>query len=105
MDCQDDGLAARAVLGKQAARFDKPNTLALLEALQELRSMSIQSARRSKASSTATVEFNWQDPLDLESALSEDERMIRDSARAFCSDKLAPRILKAFREERFDRQI
>ncbi len=51
------------------------------------------------------AEFNWEDPLDLESQLSEDERMIRDTARAFCADKLAPRIQKAFREERFDREI
>ena len=51
------------------------------------------------------AEFNWEDPLDLESHLSDDERMIRDSARAFCQDKLAPRIKKAFREEKFDREI
>ena len=37
------------------------------------------------------AEFNWEDPLDLESQLSEDERMIRDTARAFCADKLPPR--------------
>ena len=53
----------------------------------------------------AAPEFNWEDPLDFESHLSEDERMIRDSARAFANDKLAPRIKKAFREERFDRAI
>jgi glutaryl-CoA dehydrogenase len=51
------------------------------------------------------AEFNWEDPLDLESQLSEDERMIRDTARAFCADKLMPRVQKAFREERFDREI
>ncbi len=49
--------------------------------------------------------FNWEDPLDLESHLTEDERMIRDSARAFCDDKLAPRAKSAFRDERFDREI
>ncbi|HHI81653.1 MAG TPA: acyl-CoA dehydrogenase [Rhizobiales bacterium] len=52
-----------------------------------------------------TTDFNWQDPLDLESQLSEEERMIRDSTRAFCDDKLAPRVQSAFREERFDREI
>ncbi len=52
-----------------------------------------------------TTDFNWEDPLDLESQLTEDERMIRDSARAFCADKLVPRIKSAFREERFDREI
>ena len=66
--------------------------------------MSAQTARKG-ASPAAIAEFNWEDPLDLESGLTEDERMIRDSARAFCQDKLAPRILKAFREERFDREI
>jgi glutaryl-CoA dehydrogenase len=51
------------------------------------------------------AEFNWQDPLDLEHHLSEDERMIRDSVRAFAQDKLMPRVQTAFREERFDREI
>ncbi len=50
--------------------------------------MSAQTARKS-AGPAAVAEFNWEDPLDLESWLSEDERMIRDSARAFCQDKLA----------------
>jgi glutaryl-CoA dehydrogenase len=52
-----------------------------------------------------TTDFNWQDPLDLESQLTEDERMIRDAARAFCDDKLAPRVKTAFRDERFDTEI
>jgi glutaryl-CoA dehydrogenase len=62
-------------------------------------------AARKPAGPTPVAEFNWQDPLDLEAQLSEDERMIRESARAFCADKLFPRIQKAFREERFDREI
>ncbi|SDE36755.1 acyl-CoA dehydrogenase [Rhodospira trueperi] len=48
---------------------------------------------------------NWDDILDLDGQLSEDERLIRDSARAYCQDKLMPRVLSAFREERFDREI
>ena len=52
-----------------------------------------------------TADFNWQDPLDLESQLTEEERMIRDSVRAFCDDKLMPRVLKGFRDEVFDREI
>jgi glutaryl-CoA dehydrogenase len=51
------------------------------------------------------ADFNWEDPLDLESLLSEDERMIRDSARAFAQDKLMPRVKDAFRDERFDQEI
>src|ERR687896_368163 len=49
--------------------------------------------------------FDWQDPLDLEGELSEDERMVRDTARGYAQDKLAPRVLTAYREERFDREI
>lgn len=47
----------------------------------------------------------WDDPLFLESLLSEDERMIRDMARNYCGDKLMPRVKSAYREERFDREI
>jgi glutaryl-CoA dehydrogenase len=49
--------------------------------------------------------FNWQDPLLLEDQLSEEERMVRDSAHDYCQDKLAGRVKSAFREERFDRDI
>jgi glutaryl-CoA dehydrogenase len=49
--------------------------------------------------------FNWEDPLDLESALTEEERMVRDTARGYAQDKLFPRVLTAYREERFDREI
>jgi glutaryl-CoA dehydrogenase len=52
-----------------------------------------------------TADFNWEDPLDLESLLTEEERMIRDSAKAFAQDKLQPRVKSAFRDERFDREI
>lgn len=47
----------------------------------------------------------WEDPLFLEEQLTEDERMIRDMARAYCTDKLMPRVISANREERFDREI
>ena len=53
----------------------------------------------------AAAEFNWEDPLDLESQLTDEERMIRDAARAFAQDKLQPRVKSAFRDERFDREI
>ncbi len=57
------------------------------------------------AESKAAAEFDWADPLGLESQLAEEERMIRDSIRAYCQEKLMPRVLTAFREERFDREI
>jgi glutaryl-CoA dehydrogenase len=49
--------------------------------------------------------YDWQDPLDIESELREDERMVRDTARGYAQDKLMPRVLTAYREERFDREI
>ena len=48
---------------------------------------------------------SWADLLLLEEELSEDERMVRDSARAYARDKLMPRIVEANRHERFDRDI
>ncbi len=51
------------------------------------------------------LSFDWNDPLYLDRALSEEERMVRDAARAYAQDKLMPRILTANREERFDREI
>jgi len=51
------------------------------------------------------VEFDWGDPLLLERALSEEERLVRETVQAYCQEKLMPRILKAHREEQFDREI
>ena len=48
------------------------------------------------------AQFNWSDPLLLEQQLSHEERMVRDTARAYCQDKLAPRVLEAFRKEHTD---
>jgi glutaryl-CoA dehydrogenase len=45
------------------------------------------------------VPFDWADPLDLESQLSEEERMIRDAARGFALGTLQPRVIEAFRDE------
>ncbi|MDP1643336.1 MAG: acyl-CoA dehydrogenase family protein, partial [Phenylobacterium sp.] len=49
--------------------------------------------------------FRWEDPLDLAARLSEDERMVWEAARAYCRDKLLPRVVSAYAEERFDREI
>jgi glutaryl-CoA dehydrogenase len=58
--------------------------------------------RPAKADAAA---FDWQDPLRLDDQLTSDERMIRDTARGFAADLLAPRIREDFRHERFDRAI
>lgn len=57
------------------------------------------------AAKAAKTPFHWDDPLSFESQLSEEERMVRDNARAYCQDKLMPRILEANRHEKFDRNI
>jgi len=49
--------------------------------------------------------YRWDDPLDLSSRLSEEERMVWDAARDYARGKLLPRVVSAFAEERFDREI
>jgi glutaryl-CoA dehydrogenase len=49
--------------------------------------------------------FDWADPFLLDEQLTESERLVRDSARDYCQDKLMPRILEANRHEKFDREI
>src|SRR5512143_4339658 len=49
--------------------------------------------------------FRWDDPLDLAARLSDEERMIWEAARAYARDQLLPRVVSAFAEERFDREI
>lgn len=53
----------------------------------------------------AKASFNWIDPLLLDQQLTEEERMVRDSAQQFADDKLAPRVLEAFRHEQTDPKI
>ncbi|MGF7212343.1 glutaryl-CoA dehydrogenase [Skermanella aerolata] len=53
----------------------------------------------------AAARFQWEDPLLLEDQLTEDERMVRDSARAYAQDKLMPRVIEANRHEHFHREI
>ncbi len=52
-----------------------------------------------------TPQFQWEDPFLLENQLSDEERMIRDTARDYAQDKLMPRILEAYRNETFDVEI
>jgi glutaryl-CoA dehydrogenase len=50
-------------------------------------------------------ELNWEDPLNLNAELTDEERMVRDSARSFARDRLFPGIIEANRHEKFDREI
>ena len=51
------------------------------------------------------VRFDWEDALGLDGLLSDDERMIRDAARAFAQDRLQPRVIEAFATETTDPEI
>ncbi len=48
------------------------------------------------------AQFNWEDPLLLDAQLTEEERMVRDAAHRYAQDKLAPKVLEAFRHEKSD---
>src|SRR5688572_14811103 len=68
-------------------------------------SQTAEKAGKKPAAVLKDSEFNWQDPLDLEGELTEDERMIRDSVREVAQDKLMPRVLLGWREERIDKEL
>jgi glutaryl-CoA dehydrogenase len=53
----------------------------------------------------SAAKFHWEDPLLLDQQLTEEERMVRDAARAYAQDKLMPRVLEAFRHEKTDPAI
>ncbi|CAH0398394.1 unnamed protein product [Chilo suppressalis] len=53
----------------------------------------------------AKLTFNWEDPLILDGQLHDDEKAIRDSFKAYCNEKLLPRVIEANRNEVFDRSI
>ncbi|CAE6479508.1 unnamed protein product [Rhizoctonia solani] len=61
--------------------------------------------RAGMASSSKFVKYNWEDPLNLEVLLTEEERAIRDTARDYCQENLQPRVLEAYRNEDFDPKI
>jgi glutaryl-CoA dehydrogenase len=54
---------------------------------------------------TSETRFNWSDPLLLEQQLTHEEKMARDTARAYAQDKLQPRVLEMFRHEKTDASI
>ncbi len=53
----------------------------------------------------AAKTFRWEDPLDLAGRLTEEERLIADAARDYARGRLLPRIVSAFAEERYDREV
>ena len=63
------------------------------------------SAPASRSRTAERPRFDWEDPLLFDDQLSPEERMLRDAARAYCQDKLMPRIVEANRHERFEQAI
>jgi glutaryl-CoA dehydrogenase len=61
--------------------------------------------KEGEASRQSAESFDWTDPLDLEGLLTEEERLVRDTARDYAQERLMPRILEAYRHETFDRSI
>jgi glutaryl-CoA dehydrogenase len=53
----------------------------------------------------AILPFDWADPFDLDHQLTDEERMVRDTAEAYAQDKLQPRVTEAYLNENFDREI
>lgn len=56
-------------------------------------------------SEAGNLRFDWADPFDLSTQLSDEERMVRDTAEAYAQEKLLPRVTKAYLDEIFDRDI
>jgi hypothetical protein len=62
-------------------------------------------ADKRMASGSKFAKYNWEDPLDMNSLLSEEEVAIRDTARDYCQENLLPRVKDAYRTEDFDKKI
>jgi glutaryl-CoA dehydrogenase len=58
--------------------------------------------RSAKPAMLKDTAFDWQDPLGFEDELTEEERMVRDSTRGFAQDYLMPRVMEAYRDEKYD---
>ena len=53
----------------------------------------------------AILPFDWADPFDLNHQLTDEERLVRDTAEGYAQEKLQPRVTSAYLDERFDREI
>ncbi|PRP86951.1 hypothetical protein PROFUN_04933 [Planoprotostelium fungivorum] len=60
---------------------------------------------RTFAAPAEKVKYNWADPLNLHSQLTEEEQMIQEQVHSYCQEHLMPRIIEANRHEQFDREI
>jgi glutaryl-CoA dehydrogenase len=53
----------------------------------------------------SSVSFKWDDPLNLNSLLTEEEQAIQETARSYCQERMLPRVLEAYRKEDYDKKI
>ena len=53
----------------------------------------------------SAASFSWEDPFQLDSQLTDEERQVKEAAAAYCQERLAPRVLEAFRHETTDASI
>ncbi|KAK4226674.1 hypothetical protein QBC38DRAFT_510251 [Podospora fimiseda] len=60
---------------------------------------------RSYASTTSAVKFDWEDPLGSKNLLTKEELAISETAERYCQERLAPRVLQAYRDEHYDAKI
>ena len=81
------------------------NTLRALRCRCGTRAISSTAPVSGAPSEPGLVEFDWEDPFNLNSLLDDDERMIRDTARAYATEELLPRVVEGNRHEKFDRNI
>ncbi len=65
----------------------------------------VQANHRNFAKNTKLAKFDYLDPLQIEDLFTEEEKMVRDSARAYAQEKLMTRVRKAYNDEHFDREI
>src|SRR3954462_15368638 len=61
--------------------------------------------RSNQVAEPAVLPFDWQDPFDLNHQLTDEERLVRDTAEGYAQEKLLPRVTSAYLDERFDREI
>ena len=66
---------------------------------------SLSSLNSVQSSKEQFVDFQWEDPLNLASMLTEEEQMVSETAHSYCQDHLMPRVLDNNRNETFDRSI
>ena len=65
----------------------------------------LKNTERTAMAADSAFSFQWDDPFRLQDQLTEDERLISETARAYAQEKLAPRIVDAYLEEKTDRAI